>query len=797
MRSSAMLMLIQSRRKILLFMRVCGLIICFVLFWQFIIAQNVNRNVQMIKSFRKLSEKDDLPDAKFIIDSLVKNNYNNGYLKKTYYDYDLYQKTFVNIIERNDTTPSQRENAGRKSVLLFKYIIQPFDFILDYARPGGQSGQENITVLLFENYNYFYGDNLKKKRGQAFLASQSSGIFQTIGFQNISSFLDEVFGSTDLFKENNDIMLLSFKGPLCKPNIDIYTYRLTGKEHIEGISCYEVSFYCENVKENAFAGKLYISEGEKPALIEAWFTFNNPQSVNYLNNILFKHHYSQVDSFYVLKKRESTLLVGNSAKRTIAATRTDVFFDYNFDKLTKELKWGINREKNYFRRDSSYWADIRPVPLTEAQSEIYNLEKAAERSHKFKRLEREISFVMSNSYSLGGVNGKFELTPLTHFVSYNQMEGLRLRAGGNTMISLSDRFQLGGYIAYGTKDNKFKYQANLVYSFISKQESLWEYPRKLFSLTYASDLNIPGQNLLDMQRDNFLQSFTRTPTNNMSLQKIGLLTFESENSRNLSYKIGGKITYDKPMGVVKYLKSVNLTDTSFVDNITSADLILSFRYAPGERFIQVKEKRVAIRRAVIEVDVSYRKGIKGLFGANYKYDVVNLNLFKRFSLPVNSGQIDTYLSAGKIWGQVPFPLLFIPEGNQSYILSGTVYNNMNFYEFATDRFISATVNSIFNWSPVRLFDKNNKIKICLGSKIIYGPLSQKNNPTYHSDLFIFNNGITALGDKPYAEINIGLANIFNIIRVDYVRRLTYTAPNKIEGNPITDGRIMLSLSLSF
>lgn len=776
-------------------MRPQNLIICFFLICQFVIAQDVERNEQMIKTFRALSEKDSLPDAKPIIMSVIRDHVNNDYLKKSYYNYDLYQKTFVNIIERNDTMPEHKIRTGKKSALLSRYIIQPFDFILDYARPDNESDQKNITVLLFEDYKSFYADNLRKKKGQTILASQSNGLFQTIGFQNMSSFLDEVFGNTDLFEENNDIMLLPFKGPLSKSNTDIYTYRLTGKVEIEGIACQEVSFFCKNMKENAFTGKLYISEGEKPALVEARFTFNNPQSVNYLNDILFRYQYRPVDSILVPVKREGILFVGNNAKRTMAATRTDILFDYNFDKPDKPLKWGSNREKNYFRRDSSYWENIRPIPLTEAQSEIYNLEVAADRSRKFSRLEREVFFLMNNSYSLGGVNGKVELTPLTHFVSYNQMEGLRLRAGGNTMINFSDQFQLGGYMAYGTKDKKLKYQANLAYSLVPKQESLWEYPKKIFTFTYASDLNIPGQDVLNMERDNVFQSFMRTPTNNMSLQRIGLLTFESENSHNLSYKIGGKITYDRPMGVVKYL-TVSSTDTTVVNNITSSDLIVSFRFAPGEKAIQVKENRVAIRRAVIELNVSYRKGIKGLFGADYGYDVVNLGLFKRFTLPENSGLIDTDLSAGKMWGRVPFPLLFIPEGNQSYVFNSMAYNGMNFYEFATDRFVSATVNSMFNWSPVKLFDKSNKIKICLGTKVIYGPLSEKNNPEYHPDLFIFNNGISALGDKPYAEMNIGLAGIFNLLRIDYVRRLTYT-DNKTEGNPITDGRIMLSGSISF
>lgn len=121
---------------------------------------------------------------------------------------------------------------------------------------------------------------------------------------------------------------------------------------------------------------------------------------------------------------------------------------------------------------------------------------------------------------------------------------------------------------------------------------------------------------------------------------------------------------------------------------------------------------------------------------------------------------------------------------------------MNFYEFATDRFIACSINSIVNWSPFRLINSNNKIKLCLGSKIIYGPLSKRNDPAYHSELFIFNNGITPLNHTPYAEFNIGLANIFNMIRIDYSQRLTY-----LEGNPnankITKGTILFSGSFSF
>lgn len=773
------------------------LILCLLLSSLFIEAQEAEKSKQIIKGIQNLSEKDSLPDARDMVLKIIEGYNEHSYKAEPFYYYNLYRKTSVDVVVHKDSVESKVEKIRNRSDLISKLIIRPFDFSLQYARPNGESDEANITVLLFEDYKSVFADNINKKRGEITEGTQNRGIFETIGHKNISSFLDEIFGDISLFKETSNIMLLIFKGPLNKSNINTYTYKLLGQTQIDGQTCNTIAFFCKNLKENAFAGNLYISTDENPKLIKAQFTFNNRNSANFLKDILLNQSFSSDDSIIIPTKKESILLLGDDAKRMMVAKRTDIFINYAFEKPDQTLIWKTKQEKNYFRRDSSFWSAVRPIPLTDSQMQIDNLELAADSSKRFKRLEREISLVLSGSYSLGGVNGKVELAPLTHFISYNDMEGLRLRVGGNTTIRFSDQFQLGGYLAYGTKDERLKYQTNLVYSLTPKQKYLWEYPKNVISFTYASDLNIPGQDVLVMNRDHFAQSFSHTPTNNMSLQRVGLLTVESENSHNLSYKIGGKITYDRPMGVVQYMTAVSPTDTIITNNITSSDLIFSVRFAPGERFIQRKEKRTAIRRAAFELDVSYRKGIKGLFGADYGYNVVNFDLFKRFDLTRNIAQIDTYISGGKIWGRVPFPLLFIPEGNQSYVFNSRAYNCMNFYEFATDRFLAGGFNATFDWSPIRLFKKENKIKICVGSKMIYGPLSENNDPDYHSDLFIFNNGIKPLGTTPYAEFNIGLANIFNVLRIDYARRLTYTNSSNAEGNPITNGTLLFSGSFSF
>jgi hypothetical protein len=62
-----------------------------------------------------------------------------------------------------------------------------------------------------------------------------------------------------------------------------------------------------------------------------------------------------------------------------------------------------------------------------------------------------------------------------------------------------------------------------------------------------------------------------------------------------------------------------------------------------------------------------------------------------------------------------------------------------------------------------------------------------NNPDLHPGLFIFNNGVRPLGEKPYAEANIGLSGILKFFRIDYVYRLNY-------GNK---GSVFVSSSINF
>jgi hypothetical protein len=110
---------------------------------------------------------------------------------------------------------------------------------------------------------------------------------------------------------------------------------------------------------------------------------------------------------------------------------------------------------------------------------------------------------------------------------------------------------------------------------------------------------------------------------------------------------------------------------------------------------------------------------------------------------------------------------------------------MNFLEFVSDQYVALNVNHSFNgfiFNKIPLL-KKLKLRELVTFKILYGSLSDRNNPDYQNDLFKFPtdaNGVPltyTLDRKPYIEAGIGLSNILNLIRIDVIKRFTYV------GNP--------------
>jgi hypothetical protein len=655
-----------------------------------------------------------------------------------------YQKTSIdyvvniNFLLEPDLFPSNWEDV------IHKYGLKSYRNWLQYIRPM-EDKPEILALTFFLSQDYKKEKKLEK--------SSNEGFFEMTGQQNLIRFWNETIGDVDLYQSKNDVLLLKVQSPLFRKNKKKYRYYLSAKKQIDEQDCYEIAFFSKNKKETAFEGYLYVAQRDS-SLVKAVFTLNNFMGMNKINDVLITQSFTRKDSVTIPVKKELLLLTGDDIKGGFMANRINLY---------SETPW-----------------DSIPFPLTPSQTQIGNLREEAERTKAYRNTRNLLSLVMTDRI---GIGNKLEIGSVSQAVSYNDIEGFRFKLGGNTTTGLNNHFLLGGYLAYGTTDKEWKYRGDLVYSFSPKEKFIREYPRSLLSFSYVSDLNVPGKDLLTSDRDFIGYSFSHTGTNNMSFQKIGKLAYEQEFANRFSFALESKYMYDQPIGLIQY------------DPFTASEWTGLLRYAPNEKFLQIRDRRSYSKEGDLELTLNHRLGLKGFLNGDYNYHITRLDVYKKFYLPLNAGTIKTWFSAGKVWTRLPFPLLFIPMGNHSYVFEEKHYNLMNYYEFATDQYVSGNVNFLFNWSPVRLFSPKDKIKTSLGAKVIYGPLSENNDPALHPELVGFNHGINPLGNEPYVEMNIGLSNIFKLFRVEWVHRFTY--PENDLGKGRTRGSIFVTTNFAF
>ena len=164
-------------------------------------------------------------------------------------------------------------------------------------------------------------------------------------------------------------------------------------------------------------------------------------------------------------------------------------------------------------------------------------------------------------------------------------------------------------------------------------------------------------------------------------------------------------------------------------DITVAEASVAFRYAPGETFVNTKQRRLPINLDAPVFTLQHTLALKGVLGGDYTYNVTEASVYKRFWFS-SWGNVDARLKGGIQWNKVPFPLLIMPAANLSYIIQDETFNLINNMEFLNDRYASLDVSwnmqgKLFNRIPLL---KKLKWREFIGVKCLWGTLTDKNNP---------------------------------------------------------------------
>jgi hypothetical protein len=100
---------------------------------------------------------------------------------------------------------------------------------------------------------------------------------------------------------------------------------------------------------------------------------------------------------------------------------------------------------------------------------------------------------------------------------------------------------------------------------------------------------------------------------------------------------------------------------------------------------------------------------------------------------------------------------------------------MNFLEFVSDKYYAVNFDVHFNGFFLNKVPLLRKLKLreVASAKLLWGSVRDENNPLKNPDVFKFLPETYTLDNGPYVEVSVGLANIFKLVRLDLIKRLTY------------------------
>ena len=461
-------------------------------------------------------------------------------------------------------------------------------------------------------------------------------------------------------------------------------------------------------------------------------------------------------------------------------------------------------------RNDEFWNRYRATELTESESNMSGFVDNLAKIKGFKYILFGLKALIENFVETGTKDhpSKVDIGPINTMVTSNYIDGLRLRASAQTTANLNPNWFFKGYVAYGFRDERMKYLGQVEYSFDKKGYLAREFPKHALAVSYQYDNMLPSDKFINTDKDNMFTSMKWTTVTQYNYERKFTINYEHEREnglkthamlRHANYEPCGKLFYRTMQGESQLQQAIangTITGEEFIrtpynkKDITVVEATLGVRYAPGETFVNTKQRRLPINLDAPVFSLSHTFGINGILGSEYKYNFTEAGAYKRLWLG-SWGNIDTYLKGGIQWNKVPFPLLIMPAANLSYIIQDGTFNLINNMEFLNDRYGSLDISwnmqgKLFNRIPLL---KKLKWREFIGIKCLWGELTDKNNPFLEQNrnddvLMKFPGTYRANGvydytthvldpKKPYFEAHVGIHNIFKLLHVEYVRRLNY------------------------
>jgi hypothetical protein len=702
--------------------------------------------------------------AVMLIREVIKNRDKNKISSLDSYSIDRYRKIGFDI---NNITERFTKNP------LFKNIQEIFDFV----DTSEVNGKPFLPVYINESIARIYEQKKPAKRKEIVLAEHFIGFEELVDGEGVASMMSVIYKEIDIYEGNISFLRKDFVSPISSIAPSVYRYYIMDTVIIEETKTVELGFIPRNDAANAFRGKIWVSLDSTYAVKKVVLRKMDKMNLNWVNTFLIELNFSKFEGLGMfLTESHSTIDFNMEATGVGAGIYGKNSFYYRNLKSNIEIPDSIlsmteemQKIAGYNDKGNEFWENERYAQLTEGEGQIKIMSDHMQELPAFKTFYTIIKLFLDGYWDFG----KISVGPVGSLFSFNEIEGARLHLGLRTTEKLSYHWEGEASGAYGFNDKEWKYGARLRH-YWSREK------RNYINMQFRRDYEFPGTQDASLSGGNFFVSFKRGALDKM----IDFRNFETDFSWELGNDFQSilktKVSEQRGLGSLDFLKVEN-GEIEVISKFNTWEIGFKQRWSPNQKYYQGDyfRSQITTKHPIFELNYTYGQSYDPSY--TFQYHKLNFRFYKRNTMGI-LGFNDIFLEAEKTFGNgVPFLFMKMHTANQTYTFESYGANMMNYLEFVSDEYVYLIFTHYFGglfFNQIPLF-KRLKWRSIISAKFLYGGVTNANDPKETDGLIQFptdiygNPSTFSLEEEPYVELSVGIENIFNLIRIDLVKRMTY------------------------
>jgi len=515
----------------------------------------------------------------------------------------------------------------------------------------------------------------------------------------------------NLMLEGSGISSRSFVSPIADNALFYYNYKLLGTTEENGVTINKIEVLPRRKNDPVFRGILYIADASW-RLMGTNLYLTKDAGINLIDTLTIGQQFIKVNNVYMPSSNKFEFngkALGFKFEGYFIGMYSNYDVNPKFDKnhFTAEI---LKITKSVNKKDSLFWMNNRPIPLTEEEKFDYKkkdsiaLRKTSK--HYLDSLERE-----SNKFGIGklfltgySLNDRYDkkyiyFDPIIKSVFYNTVEGLGMKYGITYRKLLQDRksYYFRPEVRYGFSNHLFT--ANL-------SGGYYYDPLKRASVNASF-----GSDVADLNRYGSMSLLSNSINSLLFERNLPKFYKKEFASISTTRELADGLQADVSVNYAKNSTLVNTSDYKFRDvkdreftsnnpftptvetplfpTYRSLSVSANLTYTIGQKYVTRPDGKFYEDSKYPRFQLGYRKGIKGALNSDVDYDLLSLEIYQE---KINTGLLG-YMSfvfgAGKFLNNssVYYPDSKHFRGNNSTVFPPNLrkFRYLDFYQYSTDK----------------------------------------------------------------------------------------------------------------